>query len=391
MADDKTENRMNALARGIAAFKKGGGDTSTMGTLIAAVNARTAGAGGIGTIDSLDPKVIANRMTGKVGEQGSGTFDTDTFSQNDKNEAGKNVIGVDFNKLADSGLDTKAEAVFSSGDAMAPLIKAVSAQIDTAKANLAEEHNIGNMSSQEYAKKNNELDTTKQRLNDPNLSNLNLVNTGSANYGRKEKMTSVYHEEIHAGGIEDEDLTEKMAQNLTDNKLYGRNAATKGRHATEIAQMAKGMKDKGMNNDDIMAEVDKEVKSRVSAEGSRAKRVSQKESGAKETESQATVTSGEEKKEVPKIDTTALQESLDSLTSKVQKSMEDFKLNPVSLGGAAGMKNSGPSADLTYAVKTLRKAVLNNTTTLKKYQKTTGGKTPSTVIEADAIMNKLNT
>lgn len=67
--------------------------------------------------------------------------------------------------------------------------------------------------------------------------------------------------------MEDEDLTERMAKSLLENKLYGRNAETKGRHATEIAQLAKAMKEQGRDNDDIMKEIESEIKSRVASEG----------------------------------------------------------------------------------------------------------------------------
>jgi hypothetical protein len=392
----KEKNKIKALAEGIAAFHKGGGDISSLGKLIGAVDARNGG--GAGTVASLDKKVIANRKTGQVGEQGSGDFHVNSFANNAENVEGKNVVGVDFSKLEGTGLDTKAEASFVSGDALPSIARALSEYIAGEKADLLALKQSGQISDTDFVQKNADLDKAQTRLANPeNLKNLNLVNTASANYGRQERMTSVYHEEVHAGGVEDEDLTENIAKSLMNNKLYGRNPATKGRHATEVAQMAKGMKDGGMSNDDVMVAVDKEIKARVQFEGkSRAERVTKLESGAKETVSQAMdehqhpqVTeakpeAAEDKDapaEQPTIDLEAFQAALDGLGKKIEKSVGDIKLTPTNAG-----KNANSNADLAYLLKTLRKSMSANTATVNKI----GNQPPTTVIEASAINDVLN-
>ncbi len=373
------QKRLEALARGLAAFKKGKGDTSRLSGLIAAVSSGTAST--IGTVDSLDGKVIANRKTGAVGEKGSGGFYVDTFAKNDGNESGKNVVGVDFNKIKGAGLDVNAEASIATGSAIAPIAKAISEQIAAEKTDLASLKSSGGISDEEFTRKNADLDRAQSRLNNPNeLKNLNLVNTASANYGRQEKMASVYHEEIHAGGVEDEDLTEGMAKKLMENKLYGRNAATGGRHATEIAQKAKDWKAQGMSNDDIMGKVDEEIKSRVGAEGkSRAERVTNLESGKKETESQALGNKAEE----PTLNTEDLQKSLDTLTDKVKKMASSFK--PLS-----GSSKGGGTDSLLFPLKQLNVNMRKNVSTMQAISKKTGGEAPTTIIEASAINDEVS-
>jgi hypothetical protein len=385
---------LRGLAKGIAAADKGGMDVSSLSGIIAAINSKS----GLGdadhglngqTVEGLKPSVIAYRNTGQIGEQGSGEFAVDTFAKNDANEGGKNIIGVDFNKLKGAGVDVKAEANFSSGEAMSPLIKAVSDQIDNEKSELSKQSAAGNISNTEYVTKNDELNNAKRRLNDPNLKNLNLVNTASANYGRQQKMTSAYHEEIHAGGVQDEDLTENISKNLMENKLYGRNAATGGRHATEIAQKAKAMKDEGKSNEEIMTEVDKDVKSRVNTEGkNRAERVARLQSGEKETESQAVEeVAGEsagkkkDKSEEPNINTEELQAGIDKLTSKFEAMAASFSPK-IAVGG----QSSIDYRSLTYPLKQLNLNMRKNTSLLRKM---TNGKAPTTVIEAGAINDEI--
>lgn len=379
--DAKTDARFQALMQGIAAFKKGGGDTSRLNGLITAMDSKNTA---YGTVASNVSKVVANRKTGTVGEKGSGGFYVDTFANNggsSGNVAGKNVIGVDFNKLKDVGLDASAEASIATGDSIAPIAKAISEQIAAEKINLTNLKADGKISEEDFTKQNSDLDRAQERLSNPDeLSNLNLVNTASANFGRQERMTSVYHEEIHAGGVEDEDLTEGMAKKLMENKLYGRNSATGGRHATEIAQKAKEWKDQGMDNNQVMAKVDDEIKSRLSSEGkSRAERVANLEAGKKETESQAT---GAKVGEIA-INADEFQKSLDSLAEKVKKTASSFQLSP-----AAG-KGTGTDS-LLFPLKQLNINMRKNVASMKALSAKTGGEAPTTIIEASAINDEIS-
>lgn len=403
--NDKQMKKVAALARGIAAFSKGGGDTSRLSELISQVDQKNAkNSKPIPSVSSLKDKVIAKRSTGVIGEQGSGDFHVNTYANNDKNEEGKNVIGVDFNKLAGSGLDVKAEASFASGGAMGPIVEALKKQIQDERAKLNELGRTDSISDDDFTKKHNDLDKAEARLNDPNqVKDMQLINTASANYGRQEKMTSKYHEEIHKGGVEDEDLTERTAKSLMDNKLYGRNAATKGRHATEIAKFAQEKKNQGMSNDDIMKEVEKEIKSRLQAEGkNRAERVVKIMSGEKETVSEAikeetvvgeksgveakSKTTSAEKIEMPEIDTEKFQASLDALSEKFTKTADSFKNIKTSSSGG----DQKSTAAIIYALKNIRKAIMfGNTATLKKIGSLSGGEAPGTIIEASVINDAL--
>lgn len=278
--------RLEAMIQGIAAYKignNGKNDVSQLANLINKLNAVSD----IGTVEDQEKKVIANRKTGKVGEQGSGVLAVETFAKNDTTKGNRDIIGVDFNKMKGTGLDPKAEGSFPTGSEVGPIIQALAAQIKAERTNLVAQKADGSIDEAKFIKENAILDKAEGRLANPDFKDIRLQNTASANYGRQEGMTSVYHEEIHKGGVEDEDLTERMAQSLMANKLYGRNPQTKGRHATEIAEKAAVMKDKGVSNDVIMVEVDKEIKAHLSAEGaSRAARVIRMEKGEKETESQ---------------------------------------------------------------------------------------------------------
>ncbi len=403
---------LRGLAKGIAAADKGGMDVSSLRGIMSAINSKSAfgdkdhGLNG-STVESYKNNVVAYRKTGASGEQGSGELAVNTFANNKDNVAGKNVVGVDFNKMEGSGLDVKAEASFASGDAMGPVVEALKNQINAEREKLnadiknawenapkndqgdavggyEEEHN-------KYSSRMAELDKAEDRLDDPEqVKELQLVNTGSANYGRQERMTSKYHEEIHAGGVEDENLTEGISKKLMENKFYGRNASSGGRHATEIAKLVKDMQSKGMGNDNIMAEVDKEIKSRLSMEGkSRAERVASLESGRKETESQSIapgtaeeeMESADKGKEKASIDTAELQEGLDALTEKIQKSTSDFKLSSGISDSKLTTKGLADK-DAIYQLKILNRNMRKIPGSISKLA---GSKAPTTIMEASAI------
>lgn len=318
---------LKGLARGIAAAKKGGMDTGNLGDIISAINDKNSIGGKDGlkgaTVDSLTDNVVSYRSTGQEGERGSGELAVNTLAGNDKGQEGydsaKNIIGVDFAKLKEAGVDIDAEAEGAnvSGAQMVSIANAVIGQIDVAQSDLKTALDNGEITSAEFESKNSELEKAKAKLSNPEeLENLSMVNTGGKNFGRQERMATVYHEEIHKGGVDDEELTENMARSLMDNKLYGRNAESGGRHATELAQMAKGMKDSGASNEDIMKQVDKEIQERLKKEGAnRAARVIKMESGEKETVEEVVSTDNKEEDAVA-VNTEELQSSLDELSAK---------------------------------------------------------------------------
>ncbi len=372
------------LAKGIAAAKKGGMDVSRLQEIINAIDSHNGGQGDIhglkgATVGSLEDNVIAYRHSSKDSEHGSGQLAVGTLANNTQNEAGKNIVGVDFSKLKEQGVEIDSEGLGAnvSGANMVNISGAIIKEINTEQSNLQEARNSGEISETEFSKRNANLDKAKEKLSNPEeLKNLSLVNTASKDYGRQERMTTVYHEEIHKGGVQDEDLTENIAQSLMGNKLYGRNASSGGRHATEIATFAKGLKDKNMSNGDIMKEVDKEIKSRLKMEGeSRAARVINKETGHKESESEAT--GGENnasKPDSPEIDTEGLQRSIDQLSEKFNK----FKLESPDLLASLSPQKFKGGMD-TYALRTLFKKIVSSNNRLAKRL--------STPLEAKVLIN----
>ncbi|MFA6995315.1 MAG: hypothetical protein WC249_02800 [Patescibacteria group bacterium] len=375
-SSDKELDTMTGLAKGIAAAKKGGMDVSRLSGLIAAINSKNSLGGVDGThgmqgatVDSLNDSVIAYRQTGQIGEKGSGELAVNTLANNKQNIDGKNIVGVNFSKLKAQGVDIneEAEGANVSGAQKVQIASALIQEINTEQSNLASAKNNGEIDDQSFNSRNSELEKAKGRLSDPDeIENLSLVNTASKNYGRQEKMTSVYHEEIHKGGVEDEDLTEGMAKSLMANKLYGRNAETGGRHATEIAGLAKGMKDKGMTNEEVIKAIDTEIKSRVQGEGkNKAARVLKKESGQKETESNVIEEKHKEgsEKESSELNTEELQKNINELSKK----FKDFELKSPGLLKSLGIKNDGlNSIVLTTLLKKIARSnehIANKATT----------------------------
>lgn len=385
--------KMVALAKMIAAMIKGGKDVSALGGLKSALNAKTVDPNDpnyekkLKNVDDYNSTVTAYRKTGEVGEQGDGDLSLNTFANNTAGEAGKNVIGVDYNKLKASGvdIDPEAEASMVSGSGKSKVAQAIVDQIDAELANIAAAKASGEISDSEFTKRQADLTGAKSRLQNPeSFESLNLVNTASKNFGRQARVASVYHENIHSAGVEDEGLTEGITQKLMDNKLYGRNAATKGRHDVEIGALAKKLQDQGMGNDDILKQVDDEIKNRVNAEGkNRAERTINKETGKKESFSEAEAKNpGSSFGPAPEIDTTKIQEALDELGKRVTKTANSFK----DLKIGSQQNSDAAFKDAAYAINVLNKSVNSNTAAFKK---ATGGQAPSSILEAGALKDIL--
>lgn len=398
--NEKEMAKAESLAKGIAAFAKGGGDTSSFGALIAALDAknRSNPKSPVDSVEKLKEKVIANRKTGLVTEQGSGALHVNTFANNlrakesgSDYQEGKDVIGIDFNKIADAGLDVKADASFVDGANLAPVVASLIREIDNAKNALAELHKNNEIDDKEFSAKTKDLDDTKNYLsNSNNLESVELVNTGSPNYIRKERMTSKYHEEIHRGGVEDEDLAERTAQSLMNNKLYGRNAKTGGRHATEIASFIKEKQSAGLDNDKIMQEVEVEIKRRLGEEGAnRAARVIAMENNEKESETayaESGSSSGEnaaEKDKGMEIDTSAFEGAVNSLAEKIITITNNIPNN--NKIGARSVGSTSAYGNILYPLNLIAKNIQKNSSILQKIQNFSGGRAPKTVIELTAL------
>ncbi len=314
-SDDKGDKAfLRALAKGIAATdKKGAVDISALSAIIAAINGKSADIGG--TVNGYKDSAIPYRNTGVQGEQGQGGVYVNSFAGN---KDGKDVLGADFNKLKESGvdIDASADGAFISPEMMAPVAAALIAQIQQSRIELETAHADGTVNDIDYNNRKNDFDKAEARLQTPEgIKGLSMVNTQSANFGRDARLTSAYHEQIHGAGVKDEELTENLAKSLMANKLYGRNAETGGRHANEIAVKAQEMKNNGASNPEIMRAMNAEITKRSMAESpSHAARVIQMESGQKETETDfARSASGEREKETPTIDLKSVEEKLASL------------------------------------------------------------------------------
>jgi len=389
----KEMDKAEAVASGIAAFAKGGGDISSFGELISQLDVknRQNPKNPVDSVKKLKEKVIANRKTGLVTEQGSGALHVNTFANNDSNENGKNIIGVDFNKLSGTGLDIKADASFVSGESVAPIIEALKKQIENERNLLNEAARTDSISDDDFIRKQNDLDKAEARLSDPKqVQDLQLINTGSSNYSRKERMISKYHEEIHTGGIEDEDLTERTAQSLINNKLYGRNAKTGGRHATEIASFIKEKQNQGLDNDEIMAEVEVEIKRRLNQEGqNRAARVIAMEKGEKESEpAYLEEDSSDNKKFIEtnkdvNLDASSFEEALSLFTEKINTILKNIPNTTATAKQGGGSLSA--DRNILYALNLIAKNIQGNSNILKKIQNLSGGSAPKTVLELTAL------
>ncbi len=378
--NEHNENFALGLANGLAAFKQGGGDVSSLQEIVQALNqnnGNSADSYGLrgATVDSLEGNVIAYRHSSQNGERGSGELEIDTLANNDKNKVEKNIVGVDFTKLKEQGVKIDSEAFGGniSGNSMKKISDALINEIDNAQSNLQNAKDHGEISDDDFDKRNTNLNKAKEKLTNPEgMKNLSLVNTASRDYGRQERMTTVYHEEMHKGGITDDSLAEGIAKSLMDNKLYGRNAQTGGRHATEIASFAKAMQDNGKGNGEIMTAVNQEIQSRVKTEGkNRADRVINKETGQKESESQAT--SEEGKPEAPTINTEDLQRKIDELSKK----FNDFQLESPALAVSAGGAKAKNGLNASSLRLLFKKIITTNNHLIKRL---------STPLEADVLL-----
>lgn len=318
-------NVLRALAKGIAATKKKGSiDTSSLGNIVNAIDSHSADIDN--TVSGFGASAIPYRRTGSKGEAGTGGMYVESFAGD---KEGHNTLAADFSQLKAAGvkIDPKAEGAFVGGKNLRPIAAALVSQLESEIKALEGQHAAENISDDDYSKQRATLEQAKKKLSNPeSLSEFSMINTNSANFGRQARLATKYHEDMHGAGLKDEELSENISSSLLQNKLYGRNAATGGRHAAEVGKMAKEMKDKGMSNSEIMSTIDQEIKNRVSAEGaSRAERVMKMESGEKETVSQETNSVSTEEK--INIDLKPLEEKLNSL----EKTFRAFKIPDNSL------------------------------------------------------------
>lgn len=248
------------------------------------------------------PNYRLSNNANQTGAVGKGGLEISSFGGKNKED----LIGLDFSKLPEHfnfrvdalGANINKEQHGSLMQEMARnLIDQISysqLSVDSEKENLDKKYEKKEISKEDYQKEQKTLDhkkaylsQAKQRLKNGDYEALNLVNTAHPENDRKERLISSYHEKIHTAGIDDEYITESIAKSLMTNQLYGRNKETGKRHVVEVAQMAKQMQDEGLDESEIVDNINKEIKNRSAQESSsRADRILKKEKGILPTEGQ---------------------------------------------------------------------------------------------------------
>lgn len=339
----KEDGVVRAVAKGIAATqKKGDVDTSNLSKIINSINTPASVAKIGGTVDSFRDAAIPYRHVNSESGAGSGALHVNSMA---KGKKGHEVAGVDFNnlkqKLEGQGveLDASADGAYIAPENMAAFGTAFGQIIDEERAKLESKKKEGKIKEDDYQKQSKTLDAAQNNLNDGRFKDtgISLVNSASANFGRKEALATAYHEDIHKGGVKDEALTEDITQVLQSNKLYGRNNDTGNTHVSEIAAMAKAMKDGGSNNADILRAVSTEVAKRSSKEGSNAEKAVNKETGKTQTESAYVKESGLESIGI-QVDTKKLEQIMSKLKMPDLKSLDsNASLKGVRMANTAGI------------------------------------------------------
>ena len=367
-SDKHTQSVLLSLAKGFAATqKKGDVDLLAAGPLMSKIDEKLSTVG-LGSISSFKDGAISYRKSGEEGEKGNGGMYVDTFAKNTENNKDKNMIAANFDELKASGIDIETEGVDGMHvppDLMKPVADALIKQIEAEQSILKSSLANGNIGQDEYNKKNGEFETAKTRLQNPeNINDLELINSNSKNFGRDARLTTAYHEQIHGGGVKDEDITEGLAKMLMSNKLYGRNPETGGRHPREVAEMAKGMIDKGASKEEVLAAMGAEISKRSASESqNRADRVLKMESGKEETETEfvSKAYDGDLESQNITVDTKGFENSIKSLEKSLRNSSAG-KNDAVRLTRLFTILGNVIRRSDTKTVRALKKLKLNNDT-----------------------------
>ncbi len=252
--EKKDQDIIRSMLRGIAGFKFNGGDVSRLQPLINALNSQAAGTGGkVDQYDDYLKKAVKMRQIGPstIVGQGNGSLRVNSFAGG-MHEA--NIIGADFgrlNSLADLKPDIEGGKVVGANIApekMAAVAGELTGLIDNELAALEQagstmvtepldvlEQKISQLRDQRFtALQNGNLDeassameeleplsrirdlrVAKDKLADPaSLGNLSLRNTGVSLASARESQTTNIHEALHGFGLDNEELTENIAQKM---------------------------------------------------------------------------------------------------------------------------------------------------------------------------------
>lgn len=247
--DDKNQKTMEAVLKGIAMYEKknGHGSVARFQDLITSISAKKDGDDYAKILNDVKLRQVSDAA---IAGDGSKSLKVNSFAKGKHNT---NVIGVDFNKLS-SIKDSIDSPNLTAGANIAPeKMAAVSAEltglIDGELAELGQanqdlitqplsvlEQRINRLRSYranafksgnqntitraqnttpelEQLSRARDLRQAKEKLADPsNLNNLSLKNTGTSLNSAKESHTTNLHEALHGFGIDNEKLTENIAQ-----------------------------------------------------------------------------------------------------------------------------------------------------------------------------------
>ncbi len=281
------ENKIEAMAKALAAFKKGGGkiDSATLGRVESALESKGY------SLASYNGKVSTQyRKFGSFIEDvkdGSGALQYDAFSKNYANHnPEKDIMGVSFGKLNEKlGNDYKMDAAAGvnqkvDGEKLSKLSIAISSLIDDEISAL--EKNGVSTNSQQI----NQLNIAKARLQSGDLSGLSLKNTDVVYKGetdserRRNEYNTTQHETMHQYGANNEEAVDSAANALQEAKLIGRIPQSGGKSYVEVlGKMIADLEQKGSNSEAINQAVASQINK---WSPSNAQRVMENENGTRE-------------------------------------------------------------------------------------------------------------
>lgn len=245
--NDKNQKTIEAMLKGIATFEKKGGNVARFQDLLASISHKNTGK----NYDDIKNDVKLRQVgDAAIAGDGSKSLKINSFAGGKHNA---NVIGVDFNKLSSikNSIDSPnlTAGANIAPEKMAAVSKELTGLIDGELAELGQvnqdlitqpldvlEQRINRLRSYrsnafksgnqntitraqnttselEQLSRARDLRQAKEKLADPSsLNNLSLKNTGIALNSAKESHTTNLHEALHGFGIDNEKLTENIAQ-----------------------------------------------------------------------------------------------------------------------------------------------------------------------------------
>lgn len=318
------------------------------------------------------PKLEAEKTTqvepGKAdAPRGNGNMAVNEFAR-EKSD----TVAVDFDKLNAKGIDKGKDAdnrnVRGLNTSDPALIKEVSAKmvgmIDQELSKIKSKG--GSLNAGDKLRVDN-LETAKTKFSKPEaIDNLSMVNSSAASYKLSDVKTSKIHEEVHGLGVEDEEDTKYVTQQVLEGKKY--NTKTGRTDKDTVGQI---LADKP--NDQILADKPRQAATPKAPVDDILKREEDAEIETKSSESEITV------------NTASLDKSMDNFSKKLEEVGKNFG---GSIGAASGKTNK-VQPNFTYLFNSLRKAINKQNVGLAKQIGILGGDKASTPLEMDVISTQV--